>query len=48
MLDLDETLVRSSLKYDPEADISFTLTVPEAGLQTIYVKLRPYLTKFLR
>ena len=48
VLDLDETLVHSSLHYIPDADVQLQLSVPEVGQQTIYVKLRPYLTQFLR
>jgi len=47
VLDLDETLVHSSLHYSPDADVQLQLSVPEVGPQTIYVKLRPYLTQFL-
>ena len=39
MLDLDETLVHSSLQYVPEADIQFDLNVPEVGWRTVYVKV---------
>ena len=48
VLDLDETLVHSSLKFQPDADLVFQLSVPDAGLQTVYVKIRPFLEEFLR
>ena len=48
VLDLDETLVHSSLKFQPDADLVFQLSVPDAGLQTVYVKIRPFLDQFLR
>ena len=39
MLDLDETLVHSSLQFVPDADIQFDLKVPEVGWRTVYVKV---------
>ena len=48
VLDLDETLVHSSLKFQPDAHLVFELSVPDAGLQTVYVKIRPFLEQFLR
>ena len=48
VLDLDETLVHSSLKFSPGADIEFQLSVPDVGIQTVYVKIRPFLEQFLR
>ena len=48
VLDLDETLVHSSLKFQPDANLVFELSVPDAGLQTVYVKIRPFLEQFLR
>lgn len=48
VLDLDETLVHSSLKFQPDADLRFELSVQDAGLQTVYVKIRPFLEQFLR
>ena len=48
VLDLDETLVHSSLKFQPDADLVFQLSVPDAGLQTVYVKIRPFVEEFLR
>ena len=48
VLDLDETLVHSSLKYVEDADIQLDLQVPDAGHQTVFVKLRPYSSQFLR
>ena len=41
VLDLDETLVHSSLQYVPDADIQFELKVPEVGWRTVYVKVNP-------
>ena len=48
VLDLDETLVHSSLKLSQDADLHFTLNVPDVGSQDIFVKLRPFLNQFLR
>ena len=39
MLDLDETLVHSSLQFVPDADIQFDLKVPDVGWRTVYVKV---------
>ena len=39
VLDLDETLVHSSLQYVPDADIQFDLKVPDVGWRTVYVKV---------
>ena len=39
MLDLDETLVHSSLQFVPDADIQFDLRVPDVGWRTVYVKV---------
>ena len=39
VLDLDETLVHSSLQFVPDADIQFDLKVPEVGWRTVYVKV---------
>ena len=39
VLDLDETLVHSSLQYVPDADIQFDLNVPDVGWRTVYVKV---------
>merc|ERR1712106_153737 len=48
VLDLDETLVHSTLKHTEGADFQFTVNVPEAGPRTVYVKTRPYLIQFLQ
>jgi len=48
VLDLDETLVHSTLKSIDDADFQFEIKVPDSGLQTVYVKTRPYLTQFLQ
>jgi len=48
VLDLDETLVHSTLKNTEDADFQFTVNIPEAGPRTVYVKTRPYLTQFLQ
>ena len=37
VLDLDETLVHSSLQFVPDADIQFDLKVPDVGWRTVYV-----------
>ena len=47
VLDLDETLVHSSLHYVADADVVMDLQVPDAGLKTVYVKSRPFLEQFL-
>jgi len=47
VLDLDETLVHSSLKFNQDADLHFSLNVPDVGSQDIFVKLRPFLNQFL-
>eukprot|EP00092_Neocalanus_flemingeri_P015307 GFUD01016555.1.p1 GENE.GFUD01016555.1~~GFUD01016555.1.p1 ORF type:complete len:307 (-),score=52.06 GFUD01016555.1:16-915(-) len=47
VLDLDETLVHSTLKFTDNADFKFVINVPEAGPRTVYVKTRPGLTQFL-
>ena len=39
VLDLDETLVHSSLQFVPDADIQFDLKVPDVGWRTVYVKV---------
>ena len=39
MLDLDETLVHSQLGQTAAADFQFDLQVPEAGRQTVFVKV---------
>ena len=39
VLDLDETLVHSSLHFMSEADLSFEINVPEVGWRTVYVKV---------
>merc|ERR1711874_594216 len=48
VLDLDETLVHSTLKFTEESDFQFTVNIPEAGPRTVYVKTRPFLSKFLQ
>ena len=39
MLDLDETLVHSSLKKIDGADYQFTVNVPDVGPKIVYVKV---------
>ena len=39
VLDLDETLVHSSLHFMSEADLSFEINVPDVGWRTVYVKV---------
>ncbi|KAJ0927980.1 putative protein-serine/threonine phosphatase [Helianthus annuus] len=46
VLDLDETLVHSSLEHCDDADFSFTVFV-DFKEHTVYVKRRPYLKEFL-
>ena len=48
VLDLDETLVHSSLQYVPDADIQFDLNVPDVGWRTVYVKgnIKYFLLKY--
>jgi len=48
VLDLDETLVHSQLGQTAAADFQFDLQVPEAGRQTVFVKVRPFLSQFLQ
>merc|ERR1719369_75689 len=48
VLDLDETLVHSSLNFTKDADFTFDINIPESGNRTVYVKTRPYLSQFLR
>jgi len=48
VLDLDETLVHSSLNFTKDADFTFDINIPESGDRTVYVKTRPYLTQFLK
>ena len=48
VLDLDETLAHSSLHYVADADVVMDLQVPDAGLKTVYVKIRPFLEQFLK
>jgi len=48
VLDLDETLVHSTLKLTDDADFKFQINIPESGPKTIFVKTRPYLTQFLQ
>jgi len=48
VLDLDQTLVHSTLTTMNQPDYTMEINVPESGLHTVYVKLRPYLLQFLK
>jgi CTD small phosphatase-like protein 2 len=49
VLDLDETLVHSSLSPLPDADFVFPVEMPEGeGFFTVYAKKRPHCDHFLR
>jgi len=48
VLDLDQTLVHSTLTTMNQPDYTMEINVPDTGLRTVYVKLRPYLLKFLK
>jgi len=47
VLDLDETLVHSSLQQTLDSDFQFSVNIPDAGPRTVYVKTRPFLSQFL-
>jgi len=48
VLDLDQTLVHSTLTIMNKPDYTMEINVPDTGLRTVYVKLRPYLLQFLK
>merc|ERR1712127_1166052 len=48
VLDLDQTLVRSVIGFQDWADFHLEINVPEVGLTTVSVKLRPHLLQFLK
>ena len=39
VLDLDETLVHSSLQQTLDSDFQFKVNIPDAGPRTVYVKV---------
>lgn len=47
VLDLDQTLVHSTLGAMEDCDYQMEINVPDHGLRTVRVKLRPYLMRFL-
>jgi len=47
VLDLDETLVHSSFKHVPNADITLQIDI-DGQLCTIYVLVRPFVAEFLK